>query len=47
MLATVLLSTADQIQREQANSHPDNLAPLWLLGLLGALLASWYEAGKT
>jgi len=45
--ASIPLSSADQIQREQANSHPDNLAPLWLLLLLGALLASWYEAGKT
>jgi hypothetical protein len=36
-----------QIAREEAHSHPDALTPLWVLALVGALLASWHETGKT
>lgn len=32
-----------QITREEAHSHPDVLAPVWLLALLGVLLAIWRE----
>ena len=42
----VALDPALQIAREQAHSRPDALTPLWLLTLLGVLLASWREAAK-
>jgi hypothetical protein len=44
---TIRLETRAQVAREEAHSHPDTLTPLWLLALLGTLLASWREAGRT
>ncbi|HVU37405.1 MAG TPA: BatA domain-containing protein [Opitutales bacterium] len=37
------LRASAQVTREAAHSQPDLLAPVWLLALLGALLASWRE----
>jgi hypothetical protein len=42
--AKIPLDTTAQAAREQAHSKPDSLVPLWLLLLLGTLLASWREA---
>ena len=44
--AAIPLDARAQITREEAHSRLDALTPLWLLALLGALLASWREAGK-
>jgi hypothetical protein len=44
--ASIPLEAHAQITREEAHSHTDALTPLWLLALLGALLASWRETGK-
>ena len=44
--AAIPLDAKAQITREEAHSHPDALTPLWLLALLGALLASWRETSK-
>ncbi len=43
---SIPLDAKAQITREEAHSHPDALTPLWLLALLGALLASWRETAK-
>jgi hypothetical protein len=44
--ASIPLEAHAQTVREEAHSHPDTLTPLWLLILLGVLLASWRETGK-
>jgi hypothetical protein len=44
--ATIALDAKAQSMREEAHSHTDALTPLWLLALLGALLATWRETGK-
>ena len=40
------LESRPQLAREEAHSHTDALTPLWLLALLGVLLACWRETGK-
>ncbi len=35
-----------QTMREEAHSYPDSLTPLWLLALLGVLLATWHETAR-
>jgi len=44
--AAIPLEAKAQVAREEAHSHPDSLTPLWLLTLLGVLLATWRETAR-